>query len=495
MVRTVDTIAGGRARARPASRLRDLVVREHVLIAGLALLVFFWGALATLLLGNDSFMTILWGREILHHGIPHANDLTVMSQGRDFVDQQWLAQVAYWALYALGGMRLALLATIALLLLPVAIGAVVARRHGASPIVVLPFVVVPVLDYLSILRAQVFSGVLFVLLLALLAAESRRPSRRVLLAVPLLLVWANLHGAVLQGAALVALLGVVEAVRARRPTLRAATLVVVPWLCVLATPYGLATAGYYRTLISNPILRSIEGEWRPPTFPQALGWAVFVLAAAFAVLAARRPRDLNAFEYAALAFTLFGALLAVRSIPWFAYSCLVLLPPVAERALHRRAAPAAQPIAAMAIALGTTALAAAALLITFTKPASKLTSGWPPAGAAAMRDVLRADARARVFPSYEFPDWLLLTVPESRGRVAYDGFFEVLTHDQLRDTINYLFQVGVDWERPTRGYRLIVLNPAIEKKLVETYDRRPGVRTLYRDKEIIVFDRGARADA
>ena len=89
------------------------------------------------------------------------------------------------------------------------------------------------------MRAQVLSQLLFVTLFLLLVAESRRPSRRVALVVPLLVLWANLHGAVVVGAALTALLGAVELVRARgRSPLRPAALLVVPWLCIFATPYG-----------------------------------------------------------------------------------------------------------------------------------------------------------------------------------------------------------------------------------------------------------------
>jgi len=134
------------------------------------------------------------------------------------------------------------------------------------------------------------------------------------------------------------------------------------------------------------------------------------------------------------------------------------------------------------------------LAFTLLQPLRKLAPMWPDGARAAVQRVLRDDPRARVFPSYEYPDWLLLTAPESRGRVAYDGFFEELTHAQLRSVINYLYQIGVGWERPTRGYRLLVLNPELEHRLIRTYDRRTGVRVLYRAKKIVVFDRGARAD-
>jgi hypothetical protein len=57
------------------------------------------------------------------------------------------------------------------------------------------------LPSLAIARVQLFSLLLFPILVALLRAESRRPSRRIWLLVPLLALWANLHGTVLLGLA------------------------------------------------------------------------------------------------------------------------------------------------------------------------------------------------------------------------------------------------------------------------------------------------------
>src|SRR5438094_631784 len=54
-------------------------------------------------------------------------------------------------------------------------------------------------------RVQSLVFVLFAALLWVLAADSRRPSRRVFLALPLLVLWANLHGTAFLGAALIVL--------------------------------------------------------------------------------------------------------------------------------------------------------------------------------------------------------------------------------------------------------------------------------------------------
>ena len=51
------------------------------------------------------------------------------------------------------------------------------------------------------IRGQLFSLPLFAVCVLLLRAETREPSRRIWLLVPLLALWGNLHGAVLTGAA------------------------------------------------------------------------------------------------------------------------------------------------------------------------------------------------------------------------------------------------------------------------------------------------------
>ena len=52
-------------------------------------------------------------------------------------------------------------------------------------------------------RAQSLALVLFVSLVWLLVADARRQSRRVFLSLPLLVIWANVHGTAITGASLV----------------------------------------------------------------------------------------------------------------------------------------------------------------------------------------------------------------------------------------------------------------------------------------------------
>ncbi len=71
----------------------------------------------------------------------------------------------------------------------------------------------------STARAQTFALPLFALLVWMLARDARAPDRRVLWVIPLLVLWANLHGSVLLASVLVLLrcaIGAGVAMRARR---------------------------------------------------------------------------------------------------------------------------------------------------------------------------------------------------------------------------------------------------------------------------------------
>ena len=186
---------------------------------------------------SDTWYTLASGRAVVTHGLPRGDTLTLLTLGRQWVDQQWLAQAAIYGLWRLGNWQLALLCLLAVYALTFTLLARIGRRLGGSDRSV---ALVTVLCFVAglpntALRAQIPAYLLFALVLGLLLADERRPSRRVLLVFPLLAVWANVHGSVVLGAGLVTLRGLVllwEPLRARTaraaPLARAASLIVRP---------------------------------------------------------------------------------------------------------------------------------------------------------------------------------------------------------------------------------------------------------------------------
>ena len=154
------------------------------------------------------------------------------------------------------------------MLIAFVLAAVGARLLGAGPraIVLVFFPVILAAPFAWTIRAQVFALPLFVGLVWLLASETRRPSRRVYLALPILVVWANLHGSVALGAMLTMLYAGDRArldPRAARSDEMRSLFVLAP-LAVLATPYGpVDTARYYRLLLVDPPFADRVTEWQP----------------------------------------------------------------------------------------------------------------------------------------------------------------------------------------------------------------------------------------
>ena len=267
--------AGGVASASPlnpeppakrASRLGRILETSPfpillVSLVGIVLLSVF----APSIVVGDTWLTLMAGREVVDHGLPETETITILGEGATWTDQQWLAQVVFYAAHEVAGMRAVVLLGVALVLLALSFATATARTSGASSRSTFLVGLLAVLagPWGWTLRAQTAALPLFAGTLWLLVDASRRGIRnRTLIVLPLLVVWANLHGSVVLGAALTVLLGLVELVRARKLEWRAAALVVLAPLCVLATPYGFDIVAYYDLMLVDAPFAEILREWQ-----------------------------------------------------------------------------------------------------------------------------------------------------------------------------------------------------------------------------------------
>src|SRR5437588_9411717 len=71
---------------------------QALLIVVFATVATFWTLDLNGAVRADTWLTLLGGREILQHGLPHRDALAVVSHGRAWIDQQWLSQLFFYGL-------------------------------------------------------------------------------------------------------------------------------------------------------------------------------------------------------------------------------------------------------------------------------------------------------------------------------------------------------------------------------------------------------------
>lgn len=307
------------------------------LLAGVGAYLFFLSIGGILLRDSDSFWQIKVGQWIIDHGaMPYTDIYSFTRFGEPWISSSWLAQVLYAVVYgswdwagpvvltslAIGATvaifihlldayvdpaRAILLATVALL---ISVTHFLARPHMLALPVMLAFV-----------------GGLIV------AADRRSQPSWLLL--PLMALWANLHGGFVLGLALIGPIGL-EAVWCSDPKRRFK--LAARWalfgLAALAasccTPYGWDTLLAATRILNLGKLLSLISEWRPADF-SSIGFFEVALLGLIG-LAFYRGLVLSVPRILLLLGLIWMALSHVRNMEVFAFLApLVLAKPIAEQ--------------------------------------------------------------------------------------------------------------------------------------------------------------------
>ncbi len=387
----------------------------------------------------DSWLALVTGRDVWQNGIPAHVTLTAIPLGTKWVDQQWLAQLFSYAIYRVGGLGLLGVAGAFALVGSVAGAAVAARRLGGtmlSVLLILPLAVVLVLPSREI-RTQDFVIPLFVVVAFLVASDVRSPSRRVFWCLPLLVLWANLHGSVTLGAMLLALDGVALAWARRRELPRSArgwcrpvALVAGAAASILITPYGVSIVGYYRSTMFDSSLREMVFEWRPITAdPLAAGVLAVVALIAIWALCRNASRS-NHWERLVLLVLAAGSISVQRNAIFFGLFALMVVP-VWLGAKERTAVPPTdrrRSVVNRTLIGGALAVVSAAAGAALLRPSSTIEFSYQRSGVlTAVQRAIHVDPALRILGDVRFDDWLLWRDPALHGRIAFDGSFELLT--------------------------------------------------------------------
>ncbi|HZU20110.1 MAG TPA: hypothetical protein VE982_02715 [Gaiellaceae bacterium] len=326
---------------RPAAWRRETA-------AGLlpAAALFCWGAGLVLALGtvgaDARWLGALGAIVTRHHAVP-AGVPFAAAPSRGWHDVPVLAELLmHW----LGGGDRGILAAQA-----AAVGSTLAAAAGLSPRRTWPAGLALLLGALPVLlvaRADLFSLPLFALTCRLLRSTRRPPARALAAAIPLLALWANLHGGVLVGAELVAVFAAFEL---RNLVSRVAASAAVA-LAVCATPALWWTPSYYARVLSSAPAQLHVGLWARPSLSSGFTW--LLLAGAVSLALAARPA-LHRYERVTALLLAAGTLQAERTGVWL----LILLACAACDRSARRVRPRATRLALTAAAAAGLAAAAA----------------------------------------------------------------------------------------------------------------------------------------
>jgi hypothetical protein len=488
-----STLSGGAVTAIRGRRWRLMALLEHngtlVMVLSAFALVLVLGLREAV--AADGWMALLSGREIVQHGLPSHDALTVWAHGHRWVDQQWLAQLTLYGLARLGGIKLVLFAHVVLTAGGLIVAALVSRRFGGSSRSTTWVSLIAMFSYFPVaitMRPQSFAYILFAAVFWLLTADGRAPSLRVYAVLPLIALWANLHGSVVLGAALVSLYAAVAVWRrrvGRTQLLRARELPLAgaAWLCVLASPYALALPGYYRQVFTGSDFARYVTEWSATTL--TLGTVPFFLLALGGIwLLGRAGGRVSAFEKLAFVGSVCLGIEALRNLGWFALVAVAVLP----RALDGLRGAAAEP-GRLNRLLATVMLAGlvVASIGVAAKPDSWLLRGYSPAAADAA--AAAAGPHGDVFANEAYADWLIWRHPELRGRVAFDSRFELLAGAQLQSVSDFR-KLAPSWRSTVRGYPVLVLDRQDDKRPEQALLGARGVRVIASTPEVLV--QGAR---
>lgn len=307
---TAPAATNGRPAAARRLPARSLGLHRRTLFVLVCFTTIVWRSLV-MPADPDVFIHLAAGRWIAEHGrIPFTDPFTSASQGRPWIDHEWLPQIVMHVLYQAAGYRALVLLFTATILAACWIAYRSLLRRGVHEVVAAAIVAWAAIlsSPLWGVRIQMLTFALASLYLAALLDYTEGRRRQLWLFVPLSLLWANLHGGFIVGLSLVGLFAAgtlgqalwgllrrrgapVQTPDARALLGRFAHLVAVGAACTAASlvnPNGLNLLLYPLTHYggtANPSMKYIA-EWQSPNFHEPL---FLVFAAALAALAIVHP--------------------------------------------------------------------------------------------------------------------------------------------------------------------------------------------------------------
>jgi hypothetical protein len=454
----------------------------------------------------DLWGHVAFGRAMLAtHRLAFHDPYSYSAPGHLWLNHEWLSEALMAAFYDLGGV-------IGLKLMKfgccVALIAFLARGLAEidSPmtlqlgiLVAAAIAVAPQMQF----RPQLFSFAMTAGLLAILTRYTYRGKAPLLVLIPMLWLWANLHGGFIIGLAALGTFSLMRLttdlfggrgpwVGARLFAILAASIAV-----TLLMPYGLGTWQAVGHALGNPHTSEVIDDWQPLTrsliamwrenpvgaIPDLFAIAIFL---ALVVTLVLNPRRGDSAIVAVALLLIFGALIATRNVP---LAVIATVPALAQHSASffratqtQRASRTSQIVIA---AIGVTLLIGSGLLSPTLRAGS-----FKPVGAISFMQAHRLSGN--VMSDFTWGEYLIWHMAPA-SKVFIDGRYDTVYPPNVID--DYLaFQYGESGAKDVlRKYPhdFILLSRSNEYPL-SLVGAAPEWKPIYRDRNSILF---ARADS
>ena len=465
-----------------------------------------WAALAILLPVLAAFIANLSSVDLAYHlraglefldgaGIPTRDTYTFTAAGLPWVDQQWGAQVILAAVYQLAGWTG--LVVLRAVLVGLLFGLVFAacRLQGADLrraawLTLGAFIVSAVALGL---RPQLFGMVLLALTLVIVAGRRRWP-RAIWLVVPIVVVWANVHGSFFLGPVVVGLAWLEDVHDGRPSAWQTLAAAVAAALAAFVNPFGPAVWGYALGLSTNSLITARITEWQPTTLRTVPGMLFFGSALAVAALLARRTSAVSWPTLAWLAvFFLIGAY-AIRGVAWWPLGATVAVAALLARPEPAPAVRVARGLQRVNAAIVAAVVVACVVLLPAWRPLDPdlgapvgVVGHAPPGVTTGLREIAGPDDR--LFNPQPWGSWFELSLPDLP--VAIDSRIEVFPPD-VWDDYEAVVSGEEGWEGILDDWGVTIVVAAKGEETFATRLAAAGWRSVHVDEDGSVFVRGDR---
>jgi hypothetical protein len=472
------------------SRARALVP----LCVGAGAYLFFLYVGDTLLQDSDSFWQIKIGQWILdHHALPYTDFYSFTRPGEPWISTSWLSQVLFAISYAQLDWAGPVILTALAVALSAALLVYLLDAHLEIPRAVLFAMLAVVLSLHHILaRPHMLALPVMVAWVGMLMNAADRKVTPSWCWLPLMSLWANLHGGFVLGLALIGPMSFVaiwdmESDKQVRLLLRWFLFGVAALAACSITPYGWRTLLGATNILNLGELLSVISEWMPVNFASfnAFEGALFGLIA----IGLSRGLTLSPPRILLILLLTWMALTHVRSIEAFAFLVpLVLAKPLGERSpLPQPDAPGATRWPARYVsATGALMIVAAAWTSTSIFMAHHRFTFTMDQTPVAAVDLLEKRGAQRIFNAYKFGGYLISRdIP-----VFVDGRAELYGETFVMDFFKAVEVKKLDnLTRLLDEYKIDATLLAADSPGAQVLDHIKGWKRLYADKIAVIHVR------